>query len=131
MKKVLLFVALACCVHATLFAQKAPEAVRTAFTQKFPDVAKVSWDQEKNGEWEAEFKQNGIKMSANFSATGRWLETETPVKLADMPAPVQAALKGKKIKETARIERADGSILYEAEVNHKDLLFNESGKMVR
>ena len=47
-----------------------------------------------------------------------------------MPAPILTALQGKKVKEAARIEKADGSTVYEAEVKHKDLIFDASGKML-
>ena len=50
--------------------------------------------------------------------------------VADLPAPVQASLKGKKVSEASKILRADGSTVYEAEVKHKDLLFDASGKML-
>lgn len=112
-------------------AQKTPpQAVVTAFGQKFSNVKEVKWGQEKNGEWEAEFEQGGVDMSANFNAAGQWLETETEIKIADLPAPVQTALTGKKVKEAAKIMRADGSTVYEAEVKHKDLLFDATGKLL-
>ena len=119
-----------CCIYSTAcFSQKsAPAAVREAFSKKFPGVSDVDWGKENPTEWEAEFKQNGLDMSANFRADGTWLETETEIKVSDLPAPVQAALKGKKVKEAARIERADGSTVFEAEVGKKDLLFDASGK---
>lgn len=121
-----------CCLSGTFcFSQNSvPTAVREAFSQKFPGVSDVDWEKENNREWEAEFEQNGIDMSANFSADGAWLETETPIKVAELPAPVQAALKGKKVKEAARIERADGTTLFEAEVRKKDLLFDQAGKQL-
>lgn len=119
-----------CCFGATAgFSQKpVPAAVCEAFSQKFPGVSDVDWDKENDREWEAGFEQNGIEMSASFRADGAWLETETEIKAADLPAPVQAALKGKKVREAARIERADGTTVFEAEVGNKDLLFDAAGK---
>ena len=131
MKKTALLFALILALGCSLSAQKTPPtAVVTAFNQKFPDMKDVDWGLEKNGQWEAEFDQNGVDMSADFSAEGTWLETETEIKVADLPAAVKTALNGKKVKEAARIQRADGSTVYEAEVRHKDLLFDASGKMV-
>lgn len=113
----------------SLAAQKPPTAVQTAFQQKFPNASDVDWSKEKNGEWEAEFETPGDhEKSANFSADGKWLETETEIKFSELPAPIQSALQGKKVREVARIEKADGSTLFEAEVNRKDLLFDASGK---
>ncbi len=116
-----------CAIQAENCKGNPPQAVVTAFQQKFPGVKDVDWDKEKNGEWEAEFEQNGVEMSANFTAAGQWIETETEIKPSELPAPVRTALKGKKIKEAARIIRADGSSVYEAEVRGKDLLFDAQG----
>lgn len=125
-------VALCCVCGTACFSQKsAPTAVREAFSKKFPGVSDVDWDKENAQEWEAEFEQNGSEISANFRADGTWLETETEVQFADLPAPVQAALKGKKVKEAARIERADGSTVFEAEVGRKDWLFDAAGKPLK
>lgn len=132
MKKILFlsFLACLCCISA-LSAKTPPTAVLNAFHIKFPNVAHVSWDLEKNGNWEAEFEIAEIETSANFSADGKWIETESEIKPADLPAPVRSALTGKKIKEAARILRADGTTVYEAEVGKKDLVFDEKGKQLQ
>jgi uncharacterized membrane protein YkoI len=118
-----------CFCSTTCFSQKsAPTAVREAFSQKFPGVSDVDWDKENANEWEAEFEQNGKDISVNFRADGSWLETETEIQMADLPAPVQAALQGKKVREVARIERADGTTVFEAEIGKKDWLFDSAGK---
>ena len=118
------------CIGRTVcLAQKTdPSAVHEAFSKKFPGVSAVEWDKENAREWEAEFEQNGKQLSANFRTDGAWLETETEILVSELPASVQAALKGKKVKEAARIERADGSTVFEAEVRRKDWLFDASGK---
>lgn len=124
-------VALCCICGTACFSQKsAPAAVREAFSKKFPGVSDVDWGKENAQEWEAEFDQNGKDMSANFRADGTWLETETEIQVADLPSPVQAVLQGKKVKEAARIERADGTTVFEAEVGKKDLLFDAAGKQL-
>lgn len=130
MKKIVLSLfALILCAMA--FSANPPAAVLAAFKQKFPSAQDADWSKEKNGAWESEFKLPGSsEMSATFSADGRWLETETEIAFSELPAPVAAALQGKKVKETARIEKADGSTVYEAEVKHKDLIFDVSGKML-
>jgi uncharacterized membrane protein YkoI len=107
-----------------------PATVKTAFKQKFPTISKRKWELE-DGKYEAEFKNTGgVEMSATFSAEGNWLETEQEIKKSALPAPVLAALKGKKLKEASKIERADGSTVYEAEVGGKDLLFDAAGNSV-
>ncbi len=131
MKKIALFSLLVFLSSATLFAANPPAAVLAAFKQKFPNAQDVDWSKEKNGDWEAEFELPGSpEMSAAFSADGQWQETETEIAVAELPAPIRTALQGKKVKEAARIEKADGSTVYEAEVGRKDLLFNASGQML-
>lgn len=131
MQKMMLILTFCFGASFSVCAQKAPPAaVVTAFNQKFSNIKELKWEKEKNGAWEAEFEQGEVDMSANFSADGKWLETETEIKVAELPAPVQAALKGKRVKEAAKILRADGSTVYEAEVKHKDLLYDAGGKMV-
>jgi len=131
MQKFVLFLILCLSAGYNASAQKTPPAaVVTAFTQKFGAVTELEWEKEKDGAWEAEFEQKGQEMSANFSADGKWLETETEIQFTDLPAPVQAALKGKKVKETAKILKADGTTVYEAEVKRKDLIFDANGKLL-
>ncbi len=130
MKKMLFPSAFMFTIAFSCYGQKTPpQAVITAFDQKFPGTTVEKWEKENADAWEAEFELHGKDMSANFSAEGQWLETETEITFAELPANVQAALRGKKVKETAQIQRADGSTVYEAEVKHKDLLFDASGKM--
>lgn len=129
MKKLLFLFALGLGLTFTAAAQKTPpQAVVATFNQKFPGATDVDWDKEKNGEWEAGFKLNGTEMSANFSDAGQWLETETEIAVSELPQAVRTALQGKRIKEAARIQKADGSTVYEAEVRRKDLLFDAGGK---
>lgn len=129
MKKIMLFSLFALFLGATAYSANPPAAVVAAFKQKFPNAQDVDWSKEKNGDWEAEFELPGnSEMSATFAADGRWLETETEIAFSALPAPIIAALEGKKVKEAARIEKADGSTVYEAEVRRKDFLFDASGK---
>jgi hypothetical protein len=129
-KSIILFALIPLTPVAVCAQNTPPSAVVTAFNQKFQNVEELEWEMEKNGEWEAEFEQNEVDMSANFSAGGLWLETETEIKAVNLPIPVKAALKGKKVKEAAKIVRADGSTVYEAEVKKKDMIFDAGGKLL-
>ncbi|MBC7556032.1 MAG: PepSY-like domain-containing protein [Chryseobacterium sp.] len=106
-----------------------PVAVKNAFKKEYPQVKKVSFDDE-HGTYEAEFKLNGKDMSVTYTANGTKQETETSLSINELPKSVisyVAAKKYGKIKEAARIVKADGSVVYEAEVKSGDLLFNENG----
>ncbi|MEO6719332.1 MAG: PepSY-like domain-containing protein [Ferruginibacter sp.] len=114
-------------------ASKVPVAVRSAFGKQYPKV-KPAWEKE-NGEYEAEFKQNGVAMSASFDPNGTMKESETGIKITDLPAAVLSYVKmhykGKTIGEASKITKADGAVNYEAEVSGKDVIFDAAGKFIK
>jgi len=110
-------------------ATKIPAAVKSAF-QKAHASTSVKWEMEKSN-YEAGFVLNGKETSEVYSPVGALLETEISIAAHELPAPVLAKLKGKKIAEAAKITKADGSVCYEAEVKGKDLLFDAKGNLVK
>jgi uncharacterized protein YxeA len=137
MKKILFALILA--LPMALFAQKTPKAVENAFKQRFPNISKVSFDHEKNGEYEANFKINGMKTSANFTATGEWRETETEIQVSELPSVVSQGILAKfpkaKIVGAAKIETAQNGIRYEADIKtglkKTEVLFDATGNFVK
>lgn len=117
-----------------LDAAKVPDPVKAAFSKAFPTAGSVKWEME-NKNYEAGFKQDGKTMSAVIDATGLLIETETDIKITELPKTVTDYLtvhyKGAKVKEAAIIKKANGEINYEAEVNGKDVLFNSKGKFIK
>lgn len=91
-----------------------PEKVKASFSKKFPNVKEVKWDKENETEWEAEFKMNGKKYSANFTPDGVWKETEYEIKYAEVPEVVKQKLKtefnGYDIEEAEIAETKDGKV---------------------
>ncbi len=125
------------------FAQKMqekviPAAVTSAFQKKFPIATKASWELENKTEYEAEFKLNGEEVSANFDNTGKWLETETEIKVSALPAVIQSTLKrdfaGFKVEEASKIESLKNDNCFEAEIEKGeetfDVLFSTDGKVL-
>ena len=137
MKKLILFLTLA--GPLSISAQKAPVAVEKAFANRFPNVKEVKYDKEGNGEFEASFKVNGLKMSANFKATGDWVETESEIPAASLPSPVTAAIKKahpkSKIVGAAKIETAANGTRYEAYLKRgllkAEVLYDENGNFIK
>lgn len=117
----------------------APAAAQSAFKNKFPSAQKVKWDQEEEGEWEAEFKMNGKEMSANFKADGTWLETETEIQADDLPQAIRTAINsqfvGYKTEEAAMVETPGSATAYEAELEKGDTTieatFGADGKLLK
>jgi len=63
------------------------------------------------------------------------METETDIKISELPAAVsdyvKTNYKGATIKEAAIINNPSAKKLYEAEVKGEDLLFDENGKFLK
>ncbi len=134
MKKTMMLAALAvtiasCAEAQKMKADKVPAAVTTAFAKAYPSAKEVGWEKEKSGDYEVGFDQGKEEMSVVYNSQGKMLEVETEMAVKDLPAAVQTALKGKKIKEAAKIVK-EGKTYYEAEVGGKDLMFTADGKMV-
>ena len=98
---------------------KVPAPVKQAFAKKFPAATDVKYEMEKK-DYEINFKDKGVEMSANFDATGKWLETETEIKVNDLPNEVSASaaknFAGFKISEVAKVESADKGLCYEMDL---------------
>lgn len=123
MKNVIFVIAAAIIFSLTACGQNAkdvPVKVKTAFEQKFHGVQNVKWDKENATEWEAEFKINGVAMSVNYSADGTWLETETEIKIDQVPAKINDYITntypGWQTVGASKIETFKKGILYEADL---------------
>lgn len=118
--------------------ETAPSEVTTAFQQKFPDAKKVKWEKESESEWEADFKQNGKKYSANFKVDGTWTETEHAIEMEEIPGSVKHILntsfRDYKVEESELAERPDGTF-YEFEVEkgeeEMELVITADGSSVK
>jgi len=124
----------ACCQDA----KEVPAAVRTAFSEKFPDASKVKWSMENKTEWEAEFKINDKEYSANYDVNGTWMETEYEIAESEIPAAVKATLDNEfntyKVEESELSETANGKV-YEFELTKGkeeiEVAINADGTVVK
>lgn len=114
-----------------------PEAVKTAFTAKYPNATKVSWEDE-GGTFEAGFVQNKTEFSAVFDSNGKFKEEETEIKVALLPIKVVEYCKSNyadhKISEAAKITTDSGEIKFETELSkkkmHFDVIFDVNGNFL-
>lgn len=110
-----------------------PMVVKNSFAKAYPDV-KAKWDKE-GSKYEASFKKDKSDMSVLYNAKGMVEETEMDMKADMLPAAVRATLakdyKNDKIAEAAKITKADGTVMYEAEIKGKDYLFTPEGKFIK
>ncbi len=135
MKKTMLLLGLLGLMISAGYAQKVkadqlPAAIKAAFAKNHPGLTKVSWEMEKK-DFEAGFTLNGKETSEVYAANGALLETEVSITVAELPTAVKAKLKGQKIAEAAKITKANGTVVYEAEVKGKDLLFDTQGNSIK
>lgn len=102
-------------VPMALAQSRPPQAVADAFKLRYPEVTHPSWSREK-GRWEAEFKENGSQVSAEFTSDGRWQGTESVVEQPSLPVTTafNKAYPGTTRVRWEMTETADGKTLYEA-----------------
>lgn len=110
-----------------------PASVKETLHKKYPEAA-AKWEKEK-GNYEANFVSQKKEMSALITPEGKLIETETEIATTELPASVTAYvkknMKDAKIKEASIITDASGKKTYEAEVNGKDLVFDEKGNFIK
>lgn len=123
-------------LYISTFSQvKVPGAVKTAFSNKFPGATGLKWEKENKSELEANFKMNNTDVSANFKLDGSWVETETTIPVADLPAAVKNAIDkkypGANFIQVEKLEKPGGRLLYEAHIKvngkNKELVLTRDG----
>jgi hypothetical protein len=123
-------------VHAQdLKSSDVPGSVKSALLKKYPEAKKASWEKEK-GNYEANWGgKSGEDNSVQFTPAGEFIEIVKAVSVSELPKSVTAYVKqhykGAKITEAGRVTDAKGKIFYEAEVNRKDIIFDENGNFVK
>jgi hypothetical protein len=123
---------------STSFAGSPPAQVQSAFDKKFPNSTNVKWGKENSKEWEADFKFDGKKLSANFLEDGTWIETEQEITIAQFPTAVSQAIAktypGWKITEADKTDTAKNGLIYEADIKNnsqkKEVAYKANGTPV-
>ena len=114
-------------------ATKVPEIVTKSLMTKYPNAKNIKWDKEENN-YEASFENNKTENSVLFNLNGKIIETEVEISTAQLPKSILSYLsknyKDQKVKEAAKIISKKGIVTYEAEINGKDLIFDENGKLL-
>ena len=139
MKISLYLIAVLSLLAAPALAQKkstpaVPAAAKAAFEKAYPGATKVKWSREKE-DFEVNFLLAAKEMAAVYAGSGVLKETEETIAIKNLPQPILAFIKQHYskavIKEAAKITKADGTINFEAEINHTDLIFEANGNFIR
>lgn len=108
-----------------------PANVKAAFAKNYATATNIKWEKE-HGKYEVSFNKGTEHMSVLYNNNAVAEEVETAMPATKLPEKVRKYAEAKgKIKEAAIIEKADGSKVYEAEVNHTDLLFDMNGNFIK
>ena len=117
-----------------------PSQVRLAFRDRFPTVTNASWTLKSTDKtYEAEFLDKGSEVTVKFDGTGKWLETESAMPAAQVPAPIRSLYRtrfaGYSVTETQTMRRWDDELpIYELHFeNAKDVLkvqFHADGRIL-
>ncbi len=144
MKKVLSLGVLLFIFGTVVFAQEekegkdkisVPAVVKAALHNKYADAKNVTWEKEK-GNYEANWGgKSGEDNSVQFTPSGSFIEMVKAIPVTQLQdnivAYVKQHYKGAKITEAGKVTDAQGKLSYEAEVNGKDIIFDEKGNFVK
>jgi Putative beta-lactamase-inhibitor-like, PepSY-like len=118
---------------------KAPDEVKQAFTQKYPNATEVDYTN-KVVETDVTFKDDGANCVAKFSNKGEWQATSKEIQFESLPDQVQDGFnKSKysdwKVDNTYEIYQPDKDMEYKvvvekSSVQKKNLFFNLRGRML-
>jgi hypothetical protein len=119
----------------TVKESQVPAAVKSALKSKYAEAKGVQWEKEKGNyeaNWGGKSKEDN---SVQFTPSGDFIEMIKAIPVSQLPAPVssyvKAHYKGAKITEAGKVTDAKGKMTYEAEVNKKDIIFDEKGNFVK
>lgn len=126
-------------LSTSLLAGTPPAAVQKTFDQMFLKATTIKWAKENSKEWEAEFIQDGIKISANFLNDGTWVETEREIEISKLPIQVSESIlknnPGCKIENAYKIESNSKPLKYEADIKcgnrKKEVVVLDDGSLVK
>jgi hypothetical protein len=138
--------AISACLVSGLFAQpllaqnlkeeEVPSHVREALAKRYPTATDLRWEREDGG-FEGAYKAKGKEVSVFYSAAGTFLRTEFDIAVKKLPANIVEALNQvypeNTIRETARMENANGTTSYKVLIEHKGkslyVVLSTSGKI--
>lgn len=124
------------------FAQlrKVPAEVTSAFTKQYPTADNISY-RDNLMNFQVAFTLNGEKMTAKYSVTGEWKETEKSIAVDALPKPVIEGFEKSKYvdwekEEAVVILHPSGTQQYrikvgKSDIQKKNLFFTKNGRMIR
>ncbi|MDZ7606478.1 MAG: hypothetical protein U5K79_13025 [Cyclobacteriaceae bacterium] len=138
MKKVLLFIVLVG-FFVNAQAQKlklsdVPVTVTKSFNTSYPTIQDAEWTKDGNN-YNAGFEENKLSRSVTYAATGVLVGTSEEITVSEVPVSaleyIKKSYEGSKFHSVSRINNADGTVTYKAEMDRKDLFFTSEGNFLK
>ncbi|WP_341216272.1 PepSY-like domain-containing protein [uncultured Wocania sp.] len=114
-----------------------PDAVKKTFQAKYPGENDPDWHKDSNGNYESNFKIDGIKYRADFKPNGMWIETESSIDKKDLPKPIRDKIEkdyNGKITEIEKVQHHSKGLFYDVEFKrkgkNKDIEFKADGTVI-
>ena len=117
---------------------QAPDSVKKTFQAMYPGENDPDWHKDDNGNYESNFKIDGIKYRADFKPTGEWIETESSIDFDELPQPIRDKIKSEydksDITEIEKVEHHSKGLFYDVEFKrkgkNKDVEMTANGKVI-
>ncbi len=107
-------------------ADNIPAPVLATFKSAYPTAEKIQWELDEE-DYMAGFIMSKQEKSAHYNTAGKWLRTETPVRVLDVPKVVKKGasknFKAYTIVEPVKVETPDKGIYYKMELTKDDLTY--------
>lgn len=118
-------------------ADNIPAPVVATFQAAYPKAEKVQWELDEE-DYMAGFVLSKQERSAHYNTEGKWLRTETPIRVLDVPKLVKQTaskkFRGSTIVDPVKVESPD-KVYYKMELTKDDLTFEveitEAGEMTK
>lgn len=126
------------CIACGIPISNPPTPVTDTFAQKYTEATAITWNLDGNGNYEAKFTLQQKKYRADFTPSGKWLETESNVSLEEVPAVIRIVMDEKyDIKYLEEIELVDDykkgryyDVEFKIGMRKIDIEINEAGKII-
>jgi hypothetical protein len=124
-------------ISSSLAIGQVPAQIEQAFKKKFSIATNVKWEQENDTVFEASFKLDKVRYSADFSNDGKWIETESTCTYEELPADILSAFEitypGKSPRHVAMVQTSELKIFFELEIidglHQVELRYYPDGKL--
>ena len=117
--------------------KEVPSAVKNKFSSVYPSVNDNHWGRVNMDNYETEFINSGVETSVLFDNKGNILETNTAMKISELPNAVNTYVSKnygwKKINEAERVTDGRGKMSFRVGIGVKELklFFDYQGNFIR